>query len=75
MASTGASCVTKHSLEILDATYEALKSFGSMVADILYVDVSGILDVIPVIKVGSALRHPARVKLTPPYFRFPFTAV
>lgn len=67
MASTGASCVTKHSLEILDATYEALKSFGSMVADILYVDVSGILDVIPVIKVRSAFRHPARAMLKPAF--------
>ncbi|XP_052130121.1 uncharacterized protein LOC113204745 [Frankliniella occidentalis] len=50
MASSGASCVTKHSMELLDAAYSAFKGFTSMVMDILYFDVSGIMDVIPVIK-------------------------
>ncbi|KAJ1524178.1 hypothetical protein ONE63_010704 [Megalurothrips usitatus] len=56
MASTGASCVTKHALELVDATYAALKGFTSVIVDILYVDLSGALDVIPVIK---ALGHNA----------------
>ncbi|KAK3927268.1 Apolipophorin, partial [Frankliniella fusca] len=50
MASSGASCVTNHTMELLDAAYSAFKGFTSMLMDILYFDVSGILDVIPVIK-------------------------